>query len=46
MRVQYFCKSSNAGAVKKINMVKLQVMVRLNKIGAFVGGGAASNLFF
>ena len=42
VREQYSCESSNAGVVKKINMVKLQVMVRLNKNGALVGGGAVS----
>ena len=46
MRLQYSCESSNAGAVKKINMVKLQVVVRLNKNGALLCGGAVSISFF
>ena len=46
LRLQYCCEGSNAGAVEKINMVKLQVMVRLSKNGALVGGGAVSISFF
>ena len=45
VREQYSCESSNAGAVKIINMVKLQVMVRLNKNGA-LGRGCCLNLIF
>ena len=42
VREQYYSESSNAVTVKKINIVKLQVMVRLNKNGALVGGVAVS----